>query len=91
MEWSKRLGIQIRPCDSAVEAVRHADIVFPVSTFLERSDIGGSAYDEYLTPMRAALPPYGDSRTDFAIFSELAERLGFGDDYSQNHSEMEWV
>jgi len=70
---------------------RHADIVFPVSTFLERSDIGGSAYDEYLTPMRAALPPYGDSRTDFAIFSELAERLGFGDDYSQNHSEMEWV
>ncbi len=70
---------------------RHADIVFPVSTFLERSDIGGSAYDEYLTPMRAALPPYGDARTDFAIFSELAKRLGFGDDYSQNHSEMEWV
>jgi biotin/methionine sulfoxide reductase len=70
---------------------RHADIVFPVSTFLERSDIGGSAYDEYLTPMRAALPPYEDARTDFAIFSGLAERLGFGDAYSQSRNEMEWI
>ena len=70
---------------------RHADIVFPVSTFLERNDIGGSAYDEYLTPMRAAVPPFAEARTDFGVFSGLAERLGFGETFTQGRSEKAWV
>ena len=35
MEWSERLGIQIRPCDTAVEAVRHADIVLLATNSIE--------------------------------------------------------
>ena len=35
MEWSERLGIQIRPCDTTVEAVRHADIVLLATNSIE--------------------------------------------------------
>jgi len=70
---------------------RHADIVFPISTFLERNDIGGSAYDEYLTPMHAATPPYADARSDYEVFSALAEKLGFAPAFTLQRDEMGWV
>jgi biotin/methionine sulfoxide reductase len=35
-------------------SARHADIVFPCKTTLERNDIGGSSYDGFLSPMRQA-------------------------------------
>ncbi len=70
---------------------RHADIVLPVTTSLERNDLGGSAYDHHLTPMPAALAPFGDARNDFDIFSELAQRLGFHGDFTEGRNEMEWI
>jgi biotin/methionine sulfoxide reductase len=70
---------------------KHADIVFPISTFLERNDVGGSAYDEYLTPMHAATSPFANSRSDYAVFSALAEKLGFAPSFTQHRDEMAWV
>ena len=55
---------------------RHADIVFPCTVALERNDLGAGSTDCYITPMRKAAEPFADSRSDFQIFSALAERFG---------------
>lgn len=70
---------------------RHADIVLPVNTFLERNDIGGSAYDHYLSPMPAAVPAFGKSKSDFEIFTLLAQRLGFAEKFTEGRDEAAWV
>ena len=70
---------------------RHADIIFPTTTTLEREDMGGSSYDTYLTPMRQAVKPFGKSKDDYEIFSELATRLGFADEFTLGRSSREWV
>ena len=57
---------------------RHADIVLPCTMTLEREDIGASSNDPLLVPMQPVAPPYGEARDDYAIFSDLAERLGRG-------------
>lgn len=70
---------------------RHADIVFPATTMLERNDLGGSSYDAYLSPMRQVVAPYAQSRNDYDVFSELAARLGFEADFTEGRDEMGWV
>ena len=70
---------------------RHADIVFPSTTPLERNDISISPYDCHLSPMRRALPPFGQSRNDYDIFSGLAQRLGVEQEFTDGRDEMEWV
>ncbi len=70
---------------------RHADIVFPATTSLERNDIGGSSYDDYITPMRQAVERFGESRHDYEIFAALASRLGFEQEFTLGRDEMEWV
>ena len=57
---------------------RHADIVLPATVTLERDDIGAARTDPYLTAMHRHAPPFAQARDDYAIFSELAERLGCG-------------
>ena len=53
---------------------RHADIVLPATTTLERNDIGASHRDRYVFAMQQAIEPVGEARSDYAIFSELARR-----------------
>jgi len=69
---------------------RYADMILPVTTSLERTDIGqpwtGGPYFIY---MGKAIEPVGDSKSDLEIFTELASRLGLKD-YS-NRSEDEWL
>ncbi|QBD75383.1 Asp-tRNA(Asn)/Glu-tRNA(Gln) amidotransferase GatCAB subunit C [Ktedonosporobacter rubrisoli] len=70
---------------------RFADIVLPSTTTMERNDIGAAEHGKYWLAMHQVLPPYCQARNDFDIFSELAERLGFGFAYHQNRSEMQWL
>src|SRR5215510_3513064 len=70
---------------------RHADIVLPATTSLERNDIGAAHRDAYVIAMQQAIAPVGEARSDFAIFSELARRLGCDTTYTQGRSEMEWL
>jgi biotin/methionine sulfoxide reductase len=70
---------------------RQADIVFPCTTTLERNDIGGSSYDHWFSPMRQAVEPFAQSRSDFDIFRNIAEKLGFDHQFTAGRGEMDWV
>jgi len=70
---------------------RMADIVLPCTTPLEREDFAGGSMDHWLTPMARALEPYREARDDYAIFSELARRLGFGPQFTEGRDARQWV
>jgi biotin/methionine sulfoxide reductase len=70
---------------------RHADIVLPATTTLERNDIGASHRDFYVFAMQRAIAPVGSARSDYDIFSDLARRLGCEAAYTQGRGEMEWL
>ena len=70
---------------------RHADIVFPATTALERRDIGASSTDNAVFPMNKVIDVVGNARNDYEIFSGLADRLGVREVYTENRSEEEWL
>ncbi len=70
---------------------RHADIVLPCTMTLEREDIGASSNDPLLLPMRPVAPPYGEARDDYAIFADLAERLGAREAFTEGRSVRQWL
>jgi biotin/methionine sulfoxide reductase len=70
---------------------RHADIVLPATTSLERNDIGGARRDNFIIAMHCAIASVGEARDDFAIFTALAERLGFAETYTKGRDEDAWL
>jgi len=70
---------------------RHADIVFPINASAERNDLRMSSFTHWVSPMPQAMPALGDSRSDFDVFSALAERFGVGAQFTEGRGELEWV
>jgi anaerobic selenocysteine-containing dehydrogenase len=57
----------------------YADILLPVTTFLEHTDLYRSYGHYYLQLARPVLPPPGECKSNVEIFRLLAARLGFND------------
>jgi biotin/methionine sulfoxide reductase len=72
-------------------AARRADIVLPCATTLERNDIGGAPRDRFYFAMQQAIEPVGEARTEYDIYSALADRLGFKAQFTEGRTEMEWL
>ncbi len=70
---------------------RHADIVLPATMTLEREDIGYSSNDPLMVAMHPVAEPYGLARDDYAIFSDLAERLGAGPAFTEGRTTRQWL
>lgn len=70
---------------------RRADIVFPVTTMLERNDFAIGVDDNLMIAMRKAIEPIGQSRNDYDVFTSLAERLGFAAAFTESRNEMAWI
>jgi biotin/methionine sulfoxide reductase len=70
---------------------RHADIVLPTTTTLERDDIGASSRDRFIIAMKQAIAPVGEARDDFAIFSDLADRFGTRESFTEGRTAFEWL
>ncbi|MDP3257404.1 MAG: molybdopterin-dependent oxidoreductase [Bosea sp. (in: a-proteobacteria)] len=70
---------------------RHADVVLPCTMTLEREDIGASSNDPLLLPMRPVAAPFGEARDDYAIFADLAERLGAREAFTEGRSVRQWL
>jgi anaerobic selenocysteine-containing dehydrogenase len=56
-----------------------ADVVLPVTTFLEHTDLYLAYGHYYLQLARPALPAPGETRSNVEIFRALAARMGFDD------------
>ena len=70
---------------------KFADIVLPVTTTLERNDIGFGTLEGLVVAMRRVVPPAGEARDDYTIFTALAERMGAKDAFTEGRDEMQWV
>ena len=70
---------------------RHADIVFPATTTLERNDIGAAVREGHLIAMKKVLDVFGEARDDYTIFSELSARLGTLEAYTEGLDERGWL
>ena len=84
--------------------VKFADIILPACTNLERFDIsewaGIGGYTHHgqnqlnhrvITFQHKCIEPLGESKSDYNIFLELANRLGLGLLFSEGMSELDWV
>jgi biotin/methionine sulfoxide reductase len=70
---------------------RHADIVLPATTTLERDDLASSPRDRFIVAMKKAIEPAGQARNDYDIFTGLAERFGVREDFTERRDIMGWV
>jgi len=69
---------------------RYSDVVLPVTTFLERSDVIFPR-SNHLFYSHKAIEPVEDVKNDYDILCELADRLGFMEEFSENRSAEQWI
>lgn len=69
----------------------HADIVLPAASSLERNDLGGAPNEDLLIAMKKVVEPIAEARTDFEIFTQLSERLGSREAFTEGRNEMQWI
>ena len=63
------------------DTARYADIVLPATSSLEQSDLY-RAYGTYCVQRAAAaIPPVGESRSNWEVFSLLADAMGFAEPF----------
>jgi anaerobic selenocysteine-containing dehydrogenase len=59
------------------DTARHADIVLPSTSSLEHSDLYRSYGTYCIQRAKAAISPVGESKSNWEVFSLLAQRMGF--------------
>lgn len=94
-EWFKKLDFVVVADMSMTETAKYADILLPVAHWFEQDDLFTSyASHLYMLVQEKAAEPIGEARTDFEIWKELAERLGyprlFGDMKAKDYIRL-WV
>ena len=72
------------------ETARQCDVVLPVTHWLERDDIVDSWADFLLYTHKVADPP-GEARHDYDIFAEIADRMGFGEAFTEGRDAAAWL
>ncbi len=70
---------------------RHADIILPATVTLERNDFGASPNDDCVVAMHAGVPPLGQARDDFDIFSHLASALDCEQRFTEGRTKDQWL
>lgn len=72
---------------------RMADIVLPVTTSYERNDLtmSGDYSMMNIFPMKKAVEPQFEAKSDYEIFTELAKLAGVEERFTENKSEMDWL
>ena len=81
-----------------------ADIILPACTNFERNDIGewaqtggythhgsNACNHRVIVYQQKCLEPLYESKSDYQIFTELAERLGIKEEYTEGNSAEDWI
>ncbi|HJV65732.1 MAG TPA: nitrate reductase subunit alpha [Geomonas sp.] len=53
----------------------YSDIVLPTATWYEKSDLNSTDMHSFVTVMDAAVPPVWESKTDWKIFTAIAQKV----------------
>ena len=69
---------------------KHADIVLPCTTTLERQDIAMTPRDNHVVSMDQAIPPVGQARDDYDILTGIARNMGCDDAFTEGRDAEEW-
>ena len=69
---------------------KHADIVLPCTTPLERDDMAITPRDPYVVSMPKLTEPFGQARDDYDIFAGIARAMGVEEEFTQGRSTHEW-
>ena len=70
---------------------RHADIIFPANTALERNDIMLNPRDPTIIANHKMIKNVYQSKSDFEIFSALSKKLGFYKKFTKGLNEKQWL
>jgi molybdopterin guanine dinucleotide-containing S/N-oxide reductase-like protein len=81
-----------------------ADVILPACTNLERNDIGewaapggrslhasNGCNHRIIVYQQKCIESLWESKSDYWIFSQLAERLGIKEEYTEGNSEEDWI
>lgn len=71
------------------ETARQSDLVLPVTTIFEEEDLIATSWSPMLQVTEEIVPPQGEAKPEPLIFSELAERLGIGQEFRLTPAE--WI
>lgn len=88
--WQKPQTIVVHEQYWTAQA-KYADIVLPATTALERNDIGSAASDRFMIAMQQVIDPVGESRDDYAILADLAQRLGVEQAFTEGRDADAWL
>ena len=69
---------------------KFADIILPCTTTFEREDISISSKDNYIVSMEKIIPPVGNSKNDYEIFSDLSDLMGVKEIFTELMDAGEW-
>ncbi|WP_413829575.1 trimethylamine-N-oxide reductase TorA [Desulfobacula sp.] len=74
-------------------SAKYADIVLPTATTFEQDDIEGLGdYSaRFIYPLHKVIDPLFESRPTYDIFLSIAQRLGYGQAFSEGKSNMDWI
>jgi anaerobic dimethyl sulfoxide reductase subunit A len=73
-------------------SARFADIILPACTQFETWGVeDGWKYGDEVILQPKLVEPLGESKSDYRICSELAERLGIGETFTEGRDEKGWV
>lgn len=70
---------------------RYSDVVLPAADPFEKEDIGIPWAGNYVLYKPKIFEPLGMAKSDFRIFSELAERLGVKEIFTNGKNESQWI
>jgi biotin/methionine sulfoxide reductase len=70
---------------------RHADIVLPATTTLERDDIASASRDRFILAMKQAIPPFAQARNEFDYMADVADALGVRQRFTQQRDTGAWL
>ena len=69
---------------------KHADIVLPCTTPLERDDMAITPRDPYVVSMSKLTEAFGQARDDYDIFAGIARAMGVEEEFTQGRNTHEW-
>ncbi len=70
---------------------KHADIVLPCTTHLEREDVALTPRDGFLVHMEQAVEPQGLARDDYSILGGIAARMGVREQFTEGREAKDWI